>query len=202
MKREKMDKNKRIITDADGVLLDWEYAFNIWMQSHGFEPTEGYQFKYDMGERYGIPKKQVKVLIKQFNESAAIGFLPALRDAMYYVKRLHEEHGFTFEVVTSLSTDRFAQKLRVKNLQKLFGRTTFTNIKCLPTGADKDDYLKEHYEDSGLLWMEDKPANALSGYNVGMKPILVEHGHNMDYKGPATICKSWKEIYELIISGV
>ena len=51
---------KRIITDADGVLLDWEYAFNIWMQSHGFEPVEGYQFKYDMAERYGIPKKQVK----------------------------------------------------------------------------------------------------------------------------------------------
>ena len=121
---------------------------------------------------------------------------------MYYVKRLHEEHGFTFEVVTSLSTDRFAQKLRVKNLEKLFGRTTFTKIKCLPTGADKDDYLKEHYEDSGLWWIEDKPANVLSGYNVGMKPILVEHGHNMDYKGPATICKSWKEIYELIISGV
>ena len=115
---------------------------------------------------------------------------------------MHEEHGFVFEVVTSLSTDRYAQKLRVKNLEKLFGKTTFTKVKCLPTGADKDDYLKEHYEDSDLWWIEDKPENALAGYNAGMKPILIEHGHNMDYKGPAKVCKTWKDVYELIVASV
>jgi hypothetical protein len=31
-------KNKKIIlTDCDGVCLDWEWAFNVWMQEHGFE---------------------------------------------------------------------------------------------------------------------------------------------------------------------
>ena len=43
---------------------------------------------YDMAERYGIPKAQVKTLIRQFNESATIGYLPALRDAVQYVTKL------------------------------------------------------------------------------------------------------------------
>ena len=81
-------KNKIILTDSDGVLTDWEYAFDIWMLQHGFNKQNGAEFKYDMGTRYGIDKEQSKKLIRIFNESAAIGFLPPLRDAMYYVKKL------------------------------------------------------------------------------------------------------------------
>ena len=73
------------------MLCNWEYAFAIWMEAHGFEKVEGGEFIYDIGGRYNIPKGQGRKLIKMFNESAAIGFLPPLRDAMYYVKRLHEE---------------------------------------------------------------------------------------------------------------
>ena len=90
-----LNKNEKIIlTDCDGVVLDWEWAFNIWMQEHGFETVKGYQYVYDIGQRYGISKNQGHKLIRQFNESATMGFLPALRDAQYYVKRLHEEHGY------------------------------------------------------------------------------------------------------------
>ena len=130
---------KTILTDCDGVLLDWEWAFNCWMIQHGFETTEGYQFKYDMAERYGISKPQVQKLVKTFNESAAIGFLPVLRDAMYWVKRLHEQHGYTFICITSLSLDENAGKLREMNLQKMFGKTAFSEVICLDTGADKDE---------------------------------------------------------------
>ena len=190
--------NKLILTDADGVLLDWEYAFNVWMEQHGFQKQEGYQFIYDVGDRFGISKDQSKKLVKIFNESAAIGFLPALRDATYYVKRLHEEHGFQFRVITSLSLDPNAGKLREMNLRKIFG-DAIEQVICLDTGADKDEELAK-YEDSGLWWVEDKPANALAGAKVGLKSILVEHGHNMhqpvdSYK----IAKNWREIYELII---
>jgi len=82
---------KIILTDADGVILDWEYAFDVWMQQHGFQKQDGGQLVYSIGKRYGIDMEQGKKLIKIFNESAAIGFLPPLRDAMYYIKRLHEK---------------------------------------------------------------------------------------------------------------
>jgi beta-phosphoglucomutase-like phosphatase (HAD superfamily) len=198
MKSKYKNLKKLILTDADGVLLDWEWAFNVWMQEHGFEEVPGSKLNYDMSMRYGIPKEQVKKLIRLFNESAAIGFLPALRDAMYYVKRLHEEHGFRFHCITSLSLDPNAQKLREMNLNKLFGTSAFERIVCLDTGADKDEVLQE-YEGTGCYWLEDKIENAEAGYRAGLRSLLVEHGHNMHhYHEGITTVKNWKEIYQLI----
>jgi FMN phosphatase YigB (HAD superfamily) len=190
-------KDKIILVDADGVLLNWEYAFAIWMEQHGFKTVPGSQFDYSMGTRYAIDADQSKRLIKMFNESAAIGFLPALRDAVYYVKRLHEEHGFVFHCITSLSLDPNAGKLREMNLNKLFGSTSFERVVCLDTGADKNTAL-EPYRDSGLWWVEDKPENADVGYNMGLKSILMEHGHNMKHECPYPVVKNWREIYSII----
>ena len=189
---------KLILTDADGVLLNWEWAFSTWMDQHGFRKVEGGEFNYNIGERYNIPHDQARKLIHIFNESAAIGFLPALRDAVYYVKRLHEEHGYTFHCITSLSKDPNASKLREMNLAKLFGEDVFEKVVCLDTGADKDDALIP-YKNSGLWWIEDKIKNAELGANLGLRTILVEHGFNMHYYHPDIYkVKNWKEIYELI----
>lgn len=195
-----MNKQKIIVTDCDGVLLNWEFAFGIWMEEHGHTPVDGSEYMYNIGDRYGINKAQGKQLIKLFNESAAIGFLPALRDAQYYVKLLVEKHGYQFDVVTSLSTNRYAQKLRKRNLEKLFGTNAFRKIKCLPTGADKDEYLHKHYNNTGHFWLEDKPENAVAGQKVGLKPIIIEHGHNMDYTGDIPVIKNWEEFYNMVTS--
>jgi FMN phosphatase YigB (HAD superfamily) len=190
---------KTILVDADGVLLDWEYAFSVWMEEHGHEKQPGYEFIYDIGDRYGISKDQGRKLIKIFNESAAIGFLPPLRDAMFYVKRLHEEHGYVFHCITSLSLDVNAGRLREMNLRKLFGKTAFERIVCLDTGADKNTALAE-YKNSHCYWIEDKPENADVGHALGLQSILVEHGHNMNHECEYPIVKNWREIYEIITS--
>jgi FMN phosphatase YigB (HAD superfamily) len=190
-------KDSIILVDSDGVLLNWEYAFSIWMETHGFNKVSGSEFEYDIGQRYNIDHAQGRKLIKIFNESAAIGFLPPLRDAMYYVKRLHEEHGYVFHCITSLSLDPSAGKLREMNLNKLFGSTAFERVVCLDTGADKHDALAE-YRDSGCWWVEDKPENAEVGHALGLKSILVEHGHNMNYLCSYPVVKNWKEIFDLV----
>jgi len=198
MKRSKKTLDKLILTDADGVLLDWEFAFNTWMQEHGFEEVEDSKLNYDMAIRYNIPREQVVKLIRMFNESAAIGFLPAQRDATYYVKRLVEEHGYRFHCITSVSKDPNAQKLREMNLKKIFGEITFEKIICLDTGAPKDEVLEE-YEGTGLLWIEDHIQNAETGYKLGLRPLFIEHGHNMSYEHPGIPrVKNWKQIYELV----
>ncbi len=197
----RLNKNKIILTDVDGVLLDWEEGFGIWMEHHGHTMVEGGKLIYNIGDRYGITNEQGKQLIKQFNESAAIGFLPPVRDAQYYVKLLAEKHQYRFLAVTSLSLDPYAKKLRTRNLMKIFGNDTFIDVICLDTGADKDAVLAELAQTyKGNWWIEDKPENVDAGVNVGFKGVLVEHGHNMDYTGKAIIVKNWEEIYDVINS--
>jgi hypothetical protein len=189
--------NKLILTDADGVLLDWEWAFSVWMRERGYTLTADNKKSYYLHHHYNeLDEKDAKKIVKQFNESAAIGFLPALRDSTYYVKRLHEEYGYQFRVITSLSLDKDAQRLREMNLRKIFG-DAIESVICLATGADKDEALAP-YEGSGQWWIEDKPQNADVGHKLGLKSILVEHGHNMHHQCAYPVVKNWKEIYELI----
>jgi len=179
-------------------MLDSEEGFSVWMEHHGYKPVDGYKLLYSIGDRYGITKDEGHKLVRLFNESAAIGFLPPVRDAQQYVRLLAEKHKYKFLAVTSLSKDVYARELRIRNLKKLFG-DIFIDVICLDTGADKDeelDRLGRVYK--GNYWIEDKPENADAGIRCGFKTLLVEHGHNLDYKGPATVVKTWEEIYNII----
>ena len=87
---------------------------------------------------------------------------------MYYVEKLHKEHGYVFHCITSVSIDPNAIKLREMNLRKLFGETAFQRIVCLDTGADKN-YALEEYAGSQCWWVEDKPENADVGHDMGLR---------------------------------
>ena len=188
-------KNKVILTDCDGVLFDWEYAFSRWMDKHGYTVKETGDYQMDV--KYGIEYDEAKKLIRMFNESAWIRKLPPLRDAIHYVKKLHQEHGYVFHAITSLSDDYYAQHLRTKNLIEMFGPTVFEKYVYLDTGADKDEAL-EFYRGSGCYWIEDKPQNVDLGVELGLDGILVNHEHNTDYNGKAKCINNWKEIYTII----
>jgi FMN phosphatase YigB (HAD superfamily) len=189
-------KNKTILVDCDGVLLDWGYAFASWMDRHGYVATGSSE--YDIGVKYGLPKCEKEKLVRMFNESAAIRKLPPLRDAIKYVKKLHEEHGYVFHAITSLSTDQYACHLRTKNLRELFGNTAFEKYVYLDTGADKDDALLP-YKNTGCFWVEDKPENVDCGINLGLSGILIAHDHNVGYDGNAVRVQNWKAIYKIIV---
>ena len=188
------DDERIILTDVDGVLLNWGYAFKVWMQERGHELQDAEVYKVD--EMFQLERAYSKKLVRHFNESAAIGFLPPLRDAIHYVRKLHEEHGYVFHAITSLSLDPHAARLREENLKKLFGETAFAKVVCLDTGADKDEAL-EPYRDSGFVWIEDKVENAEVGDKLGLDSILIEHGYNMDNKD-FPLMKNWKEVYEYL----
>ena len=90
-----------------------------------------------------------------------------------------------------------AQHLRTKNLREMFGDSVFDKFVYLDTGADKDDALVE-YKDTDCYWVEDKPANADLGIEMGLDSILVAHAHNSSYDGDALRVANWKEIYQTI----
>ena len=113
-------EQKIILTDCDGVCLDWE---GLCSGCHnGMKPAvEDWKTVYKVSDRFGGESRRRQASTSQFNSSAAIGFMPPLRDAQWFIKKLNEQHGIKFVAVTSLHEDPYAQKLRTENLRKLFG---------------------------------------------------------------------------------
>ncbi|MBV22748.1 MAG: hypothetical protein CMA53_01425 [Euryarchaeota archaeon] len=187
--------NKIILTDCDGVLMDWERSFDQWMINNNYSINIEYENSYNMAKKYNISEVKKRELVKYFNESSRIGWLPPLRDAIKYIKKLHEEHGYVFHMITSLSKDQYASKLRIDNTERLFGKSAFEKYVFLDVGADKDNALKP-YADSELLWVEDKHENAVTGDRLGLNSVLISHDHNKDSYFERY--DNWKELYEEI----
>lgn len=194
----KTDRRQTILIDCDGVLLDWVSKFDLWMAARGYQQRPDAHDYYQVHERfedldYAASKKFTRI----FNESAAIGFLEAMPQAEYWLRRLNWKMGFRFHVITSQSLDVDAQRLRRDNLERAFGEI-FDRVLCLDTGSDKDKALAE-YVGTGCWWIEDKPENVLAGLAQGLRPILLEHEHNRDFAHPGVHrARNWQEIYQII----
>ena len=200
--------NRIILTDVDGVLLEWEHHFTKWLQLRSYFDKNGnrnYPYKlldsgqdnYDMSKRFGISKETISQEIREFNRSAWMGTQRPMLESQTWVKLLHAE-GWTFVPITSQTSDIPGQALRKKRLGELFGEHVFSNYHILGTGADKDGALAE-FHDTGLYWVEDKPKNALAGLKYGLKPILINHPYNKDFNHPDIIrVNNWKQIHEIL----
>ena len=200
--------NRIILTDVDGVLLEWEHHFTKWMlqrtlfdnrgaRYHPYRLLTDKQNTYEMAERFGISVTEIRKEIREFNRSAWMGTQRPMPDSQTWVKLLAAE-GWTFIPITSQTSDIPAQCLRKKRMGELFGEHIFTNYHILGTGADKDSALAE-FHNTGLYWVEDKPKNALAGLKYGLKPILIDHEYNRDFDHPEiTRVNNWEDIHKLL----
>ena len=194
-------RNKVILTDCDGVLLNWIDAFHEHMEMEGYR--RGESNSYHMASVYpDLDKPETRAIIERFNQSANMAFLEPIRDSVHYVKKLHEQHGYRFLVVTSMTSNQYAIELRRQNLERLFGDRFLYDLISLECGAPKRDTLRFLYsEHPNAVWIEDKVENALEGDAVGFDSILIRHPYNQHYdeQGPLTAVDNWKEIYDYIV---
>jgi len=200
--------NRIILTDVDGVLLEWEHHFTKWMLQKTLFDEKGARYHphrllpdkqntYEMAERFGVTKDEIRKHIREFNRSAWMGTQRPMPESQTWVKLLAAE-GWTFIPITSQTSDIPAQQLRKRRLGELFGDQVFTNYHILGTGADKDSALAE-FHNTGLYWVEDKPNNAVAGLKYGLKPILIEHPYNRDFDHPDVIrVNNWKDIHQIV----
>jgi len=56
------EKERKILTDVDGVLLDWESAFTAWMGERGYTPVNPEVYKQSV--RYNIEQEFALAAIK------------------------------------------------------------------------------------------------------------------------------------------
>jgi hypothetical protein len=187
-------ENKLILADCDGVLLAWEWYFDRWMHKHGF--TKRIHDAYSTCEAYGISEEQGGQLVRMFNETVYAGNLPPLRDALKYVRKLHEEYGCIFHVISSISGEPEIAEARKRNLRNVFGSSVFYKITCLDPSVSKLVVLNE-YADSGAIWVEDVVHNYRLGEQLNLHPILITHSYN-ELERCSNRVYNWASIYEIV----
>lgn len=190
--------DKIILTDCDGVLLDWEASFREYAARQGYVFNKSHISSYSIGDQYGLTHAQSLDLISRFNHSSNFESLPPWRDAQEVVNQFVSE-GWQFVVITTAGTHPWTHGLRMSNLEKVFGKDAIRSLHVLPLHGDKGKELVK-YKDTGLYWIEDKLSNAELGPKYGLKSILMTAEYNKNYTGPILRVNNWKDIYRIINS--
>jgi FMN phosphatase YigB (HAD superfamily) len=194
-----MNKSKIILTDADGTIVNWNQAFEKFMESQGLPRIPGTEDEYSISVRHNIPAQTAMSYVQQFNESSAIANLEPFADSVEYVGRL-AELGFRFIVVTCISDHPSAQYHRTQNLHSLFG-DVFDEIHCIPLGASKANILL-NWADTGFFWIEDHMRQAEAGYEAGLNTVLIDHPYNSHYNTDlfprVSHTSPWREVYDMV----
>ena len=194
-----MEKSKIILTDCDGVLLNWNKGFCEYMAGMNLPQLPNTDHEYSIGARHGINHLAAHEYVKSFNESSRIEYLEPLADSVEYVSKLVDK-GFRFIAVTSISSIPHAKEYRTKNLQSLFG-DIFDEVNCLPMGSSKASEL-ERWGGSEYFWIEDHIRQAMAGHEAGLKTVLISHPYNEHFRTDlfprVNFETPWKEIYEMV----
>jgi len=191
---------KIILTDADGVLVYWNGAFERFMERKGHPRIPGTDDEYNISLRHkNVSPSEAHAFVKEFNESEYIANIEPFADSVKYVKKL-SELGFRFTVVTSISDAPAAKYYRTKNLINVFG-DIFDDIICIEMGASKAATLQK-WLGTGYFWIEDHMRQAEAGHEAGLKTILIDHPYNTHYHTDlfpkVSYEKPWEEIYNII----
>ena len=199
-----MQHNKIIYTDCDGVLLDWLRGFYDFAFSEGYPIVNRDGNDNIIDDRLGLSIEKVEELINKFNGTRN-NTCPPLFDAIHYIKKLHEEHGYQFVVITAIGkAGDEGITMRVDHLHHLFG-TALVGVYCTMSSEAKLPILENMKKrESNLgnenpIWIEDWPKAAEHGVVLGFDTWLMDHDYNShavldEHYHTRVAC--WKEIYE------
>lgn len=196
-----MKKSNIILTDVDGVLLDWFSAFRRYMKTLGLKEGKMVHTDHDkMYKFFGLKDNdEMFEYVEVFNSGHwEFGTLPALDLAVDGVNALHSV-GYRFVAITSCSTAPQAVALRKANLYNIFG-DVFDEVHCVDVGESKRTHLAD-YEPT--FWIEDKASAAEDGLDYGHNSILIAQTWNAGITVDNRIkrCYDWREIENYILKG-
>ena len=186
-----------IVTDYDGVAAYWEHGFHMWMIANGYKILKkGF---YNIEDMYNIPVEKADMLVQSFNESAALKRLPPVKDAIKYIRKLHEDHGYVFHCISAIPNTQDMYEARLENIHNLFGKTAFERLTLCGSSTNKKELLKE-YKGTDCFWLEDLTKNAEYGLENDMRCILMNHHYNEldELDGRIKRVFNWSQIYSLI----
>lgn len=182
-----------IVTDADGVLLNWLDSFRQYWAYKGL-PEWHTDEHYNISHNSEVSTRTAVDTVAAFNESVWLEDIGPMRDAVAMVKHMHENHGVVFHVLTALNNEPAILRARIRNMKALFGNA-IEIITLTGDTEDKSEALSK-YQGSNLIWIEDKPENADLGAEMGFKTLLMDQPYNKKHKS-ANVERvySWQDVY-------
>lgn len=189
-------KRRLILTDIDGVVLQWGKAFGQYIKTMGLVPdTHIIRPAYKVEKILNISKDESYQLIDEFHHSKYFTDLVPYADAVIYIDRLAKE-GYRFIGITACgrSDNKTIYDNRYKNLNKYF-RNIFEDLHIMPLGESKATYLGKY---KNAYWIEDSLKNAITGLEFGHFTFFINREEDVRDQGShpsITEFSSWKEIY-------
>ena len=82
-------------------------------------------------------------------------------------------------------------------IEDYFDTDVFVDVRCLPAGAPKLEAMMD-FENSGLIYIDDRISNLEDAIKVGLKPVMMKHAYNIHYQNNNVHqVANWQEIYNL-----
>ncbi|QLA10684.1 hypothetical protein TH2_118 [Shewanella phage Thanatos-2] len=194
-----------ILTDIDGVIIQWQSALSYFALKHNL-PTDriiqvltSEEF-VSPSDLFGCSEEEGKKLIELYNSSDFIRYLAAYRDALIVINRMKQTYDFIG--VTALGTSIQTKLNRRFNLNALFP-SAFIDIKLCEYNDSKSELLKvtrEEYSDRNIVaYIDDLPNHVDSAAEVlDCKIFFMVRGPRNRPKNRHFVVESWFDI-ELLI---
>lgn len=194
-----MKSEKLILTDCDGVLLDWYSKFIWWMDMFKGIHHTGKGDSYKLELAFGIDSATVRACVNEFNESDHFGDLLPHEDAGNVVRKMAYEEGYRFGVITACGITPETHARRKHNLMTIFG-DVFEFVDCIPLNVSKEESIRNRvFEYAPLVWVEDSISHAKTGANLGLDSFLINQPYNRNHNDHRIIrVDSWSEINDYV----
>lgn len=195
----------KIISDVDGVLLDWFNGFDNWIvNTKGIKPLHNTTpSMYKLEDKYPLTGDEIADCIAEFNSSDEFGSLQPIDGSVEHLGYLLADSTKEVAWLSSGSVEgkeELCFEMRSKNLKACFGTDIPGTL--LVMRASKVEYLKEYKAEYGdnLVFIEDSFEHAQTAVKLGIKTILLDYAYNNNTSRSKLLykAKNWEEIYSLI----
>lgn len=197
---------KTLLTDCDGVLLNWLSGIPQFLASQGLDSShvqkrlDGNQF-VPITELFMTDNEDEALeQMHAYQRSDVLKALPVMEPGSEeFVKRLSDDYEII--VVTSFSEDKQAHRNRADNLELRYG-SAISDLICLAPFANKTDALKDLAKSrDARIWLDDQVKHVYHGINAGIESYQFSFGMECGRNtGEVPEIESWREVEKLLSS--
>lgn len=199
---------KTILTDCDGVLLNWLSGLPGFLEDAGHDTShlksllDGNQF-VPFFDLFMVDNEQDALeMMDRYHQSEHLTRLPEMEPgSSEAIRRLGQDYEII--VVTSFSDNKIAQRNREENLRLRYG-DAITDLVCLPFSADKTEALKSIAKRcDAKIWLDDQIKHVHHGTNAGIDSYQFTFGMSCGRNtGEVAEIDSWTKVERLLSQAV